>query len=1024
MSTSSERALGTGGGSIAIRGFLVQALVALLEVVHSELLFSEITLEPAIGDEQFDFIWTEATTTHAVQVKSTAGVFTKAAVTRWASRLAAARTGEECRLVLVGRVHPSLECIDKIGNVRIEKRHLDIPALLHSAAHLLGRFAESQKLDAGTALQREMVVHALISKLEHYAIRSTPLTRSALIKLLREWIVETPSADRKVDVSAIINHAPIELAGRDNEMQRLAVLWSRAIHDETSRANVVSFIALGGEGKTSIVAKWIAALAREGWPGCDAAFAWSFHSQGTRKNSEPETDIFLKEALNFFGDESDKLFAASRASAPEKAKRLARVISRKRNLLVLDGLEPLQYSPTEPTAGELKEHGLAVLLKSLAAVNRGLCIVTSRISLTDLNTFRQTTAPEIRLLRLSREAGVQLLTSLGVHGSHRRYISAGDGGIMVNEFEKLVDDVKGHALTLMLLGGFLKRAYGGDIRQRDRIKFEAADAKLDGGHTFRVLAAYEQWLHADGRGHREVVVLRLLGLFDRPATAACIGALRSRSIPTLTEPLIGLRDEEWEWCLAGLENARLATIHRDVGGAIGSIDAHPLIREYFAHKLQSERPEAWKEAHACIFDHLLISAANRQQPTIEDLQPLFQAIGHGCAAGLAQRALSEVYENRIQMGNEKYALKKIGAISSTLSALAHFFDHPWAQLRKEVPAESEDRVFNEAALHLRAVGRLNDAVGPSRLSYEKILEKGDPVDTAVIAGNHAELLCVLGQVNEALRFAEEAISYADRTDDLEEQVYHRSVFAEVAIYSGNFLGASIRLEEAGHIQARREPEWPNLYSVPGFRLHMLLLLPVEDLAWKRALGIVLDDNRETLDITSAVFASATSALLPVHAKGWGFGIALHELTKAECSLFSRVISGALGSSNSRLPADPLPLFDRAISLCREAGIHSHLARGLRLRAWAHTWTGNMEAAKLDLNEAWEIAERGPMRLQLAEIHLFRARLFFREASYPWDSAKHDVTEARRYIEQSRFRRRDGELEDIETVLIAHQHHPK
>ncbi len=34
-----------------------------------------------------------------------------------------------------------------------------------------------------------------------------------------------------------------------------------------------------------------------------------------------------------------------------------------------------------------------------------------------------------------------------------------------------------------------------------------------------------------------------------------------------------------------------------------------------------------------------------------------------------------------------------------------------------------------------------------------------------------------------------------------------------------------------------------------------------------------------------------------------------------------------------------------------------------------------ESAQEDLDEAWEIAERGPMRLFMADIHLYRARLF-------------------------------------------------
>ena len=42
-----------------------------------------------------------------------------------------------------------------------------------------------------------------------------------------------------------------------------------------------------------------------------------------------------------------------------------------------------------------------------------------------------------------------------------------------------------------------------------------------------------------------------------------------------------------------------------------------------------------------------------------------------------------------------------------------------------------------------------------------------------------------------------------------------------------------------------------------------------------------------------------------------------------------------------------------------------------------------EASRRDLDEAWQIAERGPMRLFMADIHLHRARLFHAEKPYPW-----------------------------------------
>lgn len=77
-----------------------------------------------------------------------------------------------------------------------------------------------------------------------------------------------------------------------------------------------------------------------------------------------------------------------------------------------------------------------------------------------------------------------------------------------------------------------------------------------------------------------------------------------------------------------------------------------------------------------------------------------------------------------------------------------------------------------------------------------------------------------------------------------------------------------------------------------------------------------------------------------------------------------------------------------------------------------------ESAQSDPDEAWEIAERGPMPLFLADIHLHRARLFFRETKYPWISAKHDLAEARRLIFKHGYLRRKEELEDAEAAILG------
>jgi hypothetical protein len=75
-------------------------------------------------------------------------------------------------------------------------------------------------------------------------------------------------------------------------------------------------------------------------------------------------------------------------------------------------------------------------------------------------------------------------------------------------------------------------------------------------------------------------------------------------------------------------------------------------------------------------------------------------------------------------------------------------------------------------------------------------------------------------------------------------------------------------------------------------------------------------------------------------------------------------------------------------------------------------------AKEDLDEAWEIAERGPMRLHLADIHLYRARLFFREKEYPWESPQADLEAAEKLITECGYHRRDEELADAKRAILG------
>src|SRR5207245_1485945 len=127
----------------------------------------------------------------------------------------------------------------------------------------------------------------------------------------------------------------------------------------------------------TLVNHWLRQLAAEQYRSAERVFGWSFYRQGTRGDAS-SADEFLDTALSWFGDPDPRL-----GTAWEKGEWLARLVARRRTLLVLDGLEPLQHPPG-PHEGRLHEPALQALLRELAAFNRGLCVITTRLVVADL----------------------------------------------------------------------------------------------------------------------------------------------------------------------------------------------------------------------------------------------------------------------------------------------------------------------------------------------------------------------------------------------------------------------------------------------------------------------------------------------------------------------------------------------------------------------------------------------------------------------------------------------------------------
>jgi hypothetical protein len=284
----------------------------------------------------------------------------------------------------------------------------------------------------------------------------------------------------------------------------------------------------------------------------------------------------------------------------------------------------------------------------------------------------------------------------------------------------------------------------------------------------------------------------------------------------------------------------------------------------------------------------------------------------------------------------------------------------------------------------------------------------------------------LGEVAGAVGDAEQSVTYADRSRDAFWKSVTRTTHADALYQTGLRAEAKTRFREAEQMQAESQPDYPMLYSLQGFRYCDLLLDAPEHAAWQITLQLKTQNSKLETSFEScrAVSQRAARTLKWVTAGKLGLlTIALDHLTLGRAALYEVVlaVSGPpFKIQNARLKTS----IDAAVTGLRRAGQQFLLVQGLLTRAWRRFLTGTRtgpESAQEDLDEAWEIAERGPMRLYLADIHLYRARLFHGVNPYPWGTdaegnardAKDDLAAARKLIEQCGYWRRKEELEDAE-----------
>jgi tetratricopeptide (TPR) repeat protein len=680
-----------------------------------------------------------------------------------------------------------------------------------------------------------------------------------------------------------------DVFGREEDISFLDDAWAN------QQINVVTIVAWGGVGKSTLVNHWLRRMVAEQYRSAQLVFGWSFYRQGTSGDTS-SADEFLNAALTWFGDPDPRL-----GTAWERGERLAKLVGHRRTLLVLDGLEPLQ-NPPGAQEGRLREPSLQALLRELAAFNKGLCMITTRTPVADLSDHEGSSALRRHLEHLSGHAGAQLLGALGVKGDETELRSASD-------------EFRGHCLALTLLGSYLTDAYNGDIRSRNEVSRHLAQDVRQGAHARKVMNSYQTWF---GEGP-ELSVLRMLGLFDRPAEEKAIAALlKPPAIPGLTESLTNLSPTEWRMILARLRRARL--LAGEDSHNPGQLDTHPLVREYYGEQLRGQRSDAWQECNKRLFNYYR-TLAPQLPDNFAEMEPLFLAVICGCNAGLFREALHEIYIPRIQRENTCFAANVLGARGALLSTLVHFFEHGRWGSPVETGVEgqrptAEDQLFilMQAGLYLTATRGLE--APEAQICYQRVeslchsLKRPLALYSSLIGQWLYSL--IMDKLSATMQIAKRVYSLAQEQN-------------APALMIGGYRALASTLYFLGDFEAARQ------YSMRALEI------------WRSG-GVKSQGEQVTAPPVACLYLRAVSE--------WHLGeTASSKEAMAEAISLAKELNDVHGLAASlcfacfisqfkRSPAEVDRLASELIELCMRQNFALWLAAGAVLRGWARSALGN------------------------------------------------------------------------------------
>lgn len=708
--------------------------------------------------------------------------------------------------------------------------------------------------------------------------------------------------------------------GREQYFNILDEAW------DNEQINVISFVAFGGVGKTSLIDNWLKNMKKMHYKGANKIFMWSFYSQGSEEDRQVTATEFLLEACKFF-----KLKKIPKTSY-EQGKELADIISKQRILLILDGLEPLQSSLED--IGEIKDNGLQVLLKRLSRQNKGLLVVTSRIKLASIEN------EDIELEKLEDKEGAALLKSFELNGTDQ-------------ELEKISSDFEGHALALKLLGSYTNIVLDKDITRINEIESLRNDQSKTSKHATRMLNSYKKYL----QNTPELDILKLLGFFDKAISFEVINIIKNKPlIENISDKLISISEIDWKYALNRLKELHLINNNNQV------LDTHPLVREYFSKYISENFKDSYIKGHKRLCKYYESLPEKEYPDTIEEMEPLFQAIYHACKAGKYTEAL-HLYDKRINRGVVSYIMSVQSRFDIVLNIVSNFFFVPYRKFHINIHKVHQDAILGHLGYSLSALGKSKEALKIINMTIESCLEEKQFNLLIRNVNNIIDIHIALGNLDDAEKYYDSYCQYIPLSNENDLDAIILASYGYIQFLKGNFskseklflecetklLKTIEKLEIYTDLSSNEIVKPENIYSFMGYMFY-------EYLFYTKQFSEIEKRIKNSLAVSK--FSK------------WTLEIGLDYITLGRLKLIAQEKESIV-----------LNIYNKALESFRKSNEVNYIAKGLIARAEALRTYKHFLLAHEDLDEAYDIVIRSELKWLLANWYIVAIQIAYDERNY-------------------------------------------